>query len=134
MIWSKNIFNTSGEYATPWACFAIKNALFSDNIVQGDSPDIWLYFTGINWVEGIDVSSTEACRILNNKILSTDVHFYLDILSNDNILMGDLTNLIVEDNGVNNNIIGKTNPNHAGAKYPPNLMNMIEKLRNRAQR
>ena len=49
--------------------------------------------------------------------------------TNDNMLMGDLTNLIIEDYGVNNTIIGKTNPNHAGAKYPPYVMNMMEKVR-----
>jgi hypothetical protein len=126
IIWNKNIFNTSGDYATPWGAFAIKNAHFSDNIVRGNSLDIWLYLLGINWIADIDFSLTEACKFVNNQIISKDVHLYFDNLTKDNMVMGDLTNIIVEDNGVNNTFIGKTNPNHAGAKQLMDLKNRIK--------
>ena len=42
IIWSKNTFNSSGDVAQPWLAFNIKNSLFSDNIIRGDCPDIWL--------------------------------------------------------------------------------------------
>lgn len=138
IIWSKNTVITTGEGAEPWLAFSIKNALFSDNIIKGFCPAIWLEFVGIYWIPDTDPNYnliwTEGCKFVNNKILSSNVHFVFYPQTKDNMLMGDLTNLIVDDNGVNNKIIGKTNPNHAGAKHSMDLMNRMEKVRRMYQK
>jgi hypothetical protein len=138
IIWSNNTFNSSGDYAQPWLAFTLKNALFSDNIIQGDAVETWLWFIGLYWIPDTDpaymLSWMETSKFVNNKILSQNVHFGFDFDTKDNILMGDLTNLIVEDYGVNNKIIGKTNPNHSGAKHSTELLNRMEKIRKMYQK
>ena len=130
IIWNKNTFNSSGEITEPWLAFNIKNALFSDNIIRGDALETWLYFTGLYWITDSDpnymLSWMEGCRFINNKIITQNVHFVFDLDTKDNMLMGNLTNLLVEDLGVSNKIIGKTNPNHAGAKHSLELINRME--------
>lgn len=133
IIWNKNTFNSSGSWTQPWLAFNIKNALFSDNIIRGEALETWLWFIGLYWIPEDDpnymLSWMEGCKFINNKIISQNVHFGFDFDTKDNILMGNLANLIVEDYGMNNIIVGKPNPNHAGARHSMDLMNSMEKVR-----
>jgi hypothetical protein len=133
IICSKNTFNTTGEEAAPWMTYNVKNALFSDNIIKGDALITYLYMTGFYWLTPDDpnymLSWTEGCKFLNNKIMSENTHIVFDPDTKDNLVVGDLSNVIVEDYGVNNKFIDITHSGHATHKSSYDQMNRIERMR-----
>jgi hypothetical protein len=72
---------------------------------------------------------SEGCKFVNNHFLQKDMVFFADADTKYYLVMGDLSNLIVQDLGVNNKFIGKTNPGHADLKSTMDPMNRVEKIR-----
>jgi hypothetical protein len=132
IIWCKNTFNSTGELAEPWITFNVKNALFSDNIIKGDALITYLYMTGFYWLTPDDpnymLSWTEGCKFLNNKIMSENTHIVFDPDTKDNLVVGDLSNVTVEDYGVNNQFKDITHSGHATHKSSYDQMNRIERM------
>jgi hypothetical protein len=133
IIVSKNTFNTTGELADPWVTYNVKNALFSDNIIKAEALITYLYMTGFYWLTPDDpnymLSWTEGCKFLNNKIMSENTHIYFDWCTKDNLVVGDLSNVTVEDYGVNNQFKDITHSGHATHKSSYDQMNRIERMR-----
>jgi len=134
MIWDNNTFNALVDGAWMGLTFNLKNALFLNNTIVGDASDGFLANYGIYWIDPSDpnylLSCSEGCKFLDNKFLQENYSFYLHNDVKNWLVMGDLSNLIIDDQGINNRFIGKTNPGHANTKSTMDRMNRIERLRN----
>jgi hypothetical protein len=132
MIWDNNTFNALADGAWVGLTFNLKNALFLNNTIVGDASDGLLANYGIYYIDPSDpnylLSWSEGCRFLNNKFMQKDLLFYMDSDTKDWLVMGDLSNIIVEDHGVNNRFIGKTKPGHTNAKRAMNPMDRMERM------
>jgi hypothetical protein len=111
MNWQDNSFVLTGGSGLGWT-YCLKDALFSKNTISGDNS--FLINTFLYWrdAEGLPNNSSEGCKWLNNHFMSS-LYFFLDINVNNYLIVGDLTNVYIDDWGENNKIIGKTNLNHA---------------------
>jgi hypothetical protein len=133
MLWKDNTFRALKDGAWMGFTFALKNAVFSDNKIVGDYSGGYMGNYGTYWIPPDDpnfaMSVAENCKFLNNHFLQKDLIFYLDWDTQNYLLMGDLTNVTVEDHGVNNKVLGKTNPGHSNLKRAMDPMGRIERAR-----
>jgi hypothetical protein len=123
MIWQDNSFVLTGGSGLGWT-YCLKDALFLKNTISGEGS--FLINTFLYWrdLEGLPNNTSEGCKWMNNYFLS-NFYFAIDINVNNYLVMGDLTNVYVDDFGENNIIIGKTNSNHA--KGTLDILDMKEK-------
>jgi len=111
MIWDHNTFNDLADGAGMGNMFGIKNAIFSNNkivgVVQGGYLRVWG-----SWLADDDPNYlllwTENCKFLNNLFLQKDFVIELKPTTKNCLIMGDLRNVIVNNFGVNNKVIGIT--------------------------
>ena len=133
IICDNNTFNALGEGAVVGQNYSMKNALFSKNTIAGSALNGFWPNTGLYWIGPDDpnylLTWSEGCKFLNNKFLQKDMVFFADMDTKDFLVMGDLSNVIVQDNGVNNKFIGKTNPGHSNLKSAVNPMSRLERIR-----
>jgi hypothetical protein len=131
MLWKDNTFRALKDGAWIGVTFAMKDAVFSDNKNIGDYSGGFMGNAGTYWIPPEDpkfaLSVSENCKFLNNHFLMKDFLFYLDWDTQNYLIMGDLTNVTVEDHGINNKVIGKTNPGHSNLKRAMDPMDRIER-------
>jgi hypothetical protein len=118
MIWQDNKFvlNNQGSFIG-WT-YCLKNMLFEKNIITGnDVAYSRLMATNLYWMPDLPNNTSEGCRFINNHFMRKNFIFYMDVNVNNYLVMGDLTDVIIQNYGENNKIIGKTNPNHANGTF-----------------
>jgi len=110
-----------------------KNVNFSNNVVYGDGNYHGFYVENFWWEPTMEYNSSDGILILNNHFVNQTVDFWL-WNSNNSMLMGDLSNFVVNIYGENNKIIGKTNWGHSNEKFieqaqkrASNLLKMFQK-------
>ena len=112
MIWENNTFNDLRGGADLISMFALKNTVFSNNIFDGNAPGSHIRILG-SWLTPDDpaylLKVLEGCKLLNNKFMQKDFGIELGQTTKDCLIMGDLSNVIITDNGFNNMIIRKKN-------------------------
>ncbi len=115
----KNTFNSIIDWAWIGPLFNLKNALFTNNTIKGDALYGGVWNTGISMSDPSDpnyfLSWSEGCKYLNNNILQKDFVIEMALNTKDYLVVGDLSNVIIVDNGVNNKVIGKSNQGHKNA-------------------
>jgi hypothetical protein len=134
MLWKDNTFRAVNDGAWMGFTFALKNAIFSDNKIVGDYSGGYMGNFGTYWIPPEDpnfaMSVSENCKFLNNHFLEKDYFIFLEWDTQNYLIMGDLTNVTIEDRGINNRVIGKTNPGKANLKSTSDPMDRMEKMRN----
>ena len=115
----RNTFNSIIDWAWIGPLFNLKNGLFTKNIIKGDALYGGVFNTGINWIDPADpnylLSWSEGCAFLNNIVLQKDFVIEMNFDTKNYLIAGDLTNVIIVDNGINNRVVGKSNQGHPGA-------------------
>ncbi len=111
MIWDHNTFNALADGAGMGNMFGIKDAIFSNNKIVGNAQGGYLGVWG-SWLGEGDPNYfsfwTENCKFLNNLFLQKNFVIELKPTTKNCLIMGDLRNVTVNDNGVNNKVIGRT--------------------------
>jgi hypothetical protein len=111
MIWDNNTFNDLADGAGMGNMFGIKDGIFSNNKIVGNAQGGYLSVWG-SWLGDGDPNYlsfwTENCKFLNNLFLQKNFVIELKPTTKNCLIMGDLRNVIVNDNGVNNKVIGRT--------------------------
>ncbi len=133
MFCCNNTFNDMEDWAWPLETYAMKNGIFTNNIITGDAalPNCYWYISGDEWyVTTADdpnylLSVGEKCKIVNNNFQQKNFNVYLDWDTQNNLIVGDLSNVIVNDLGVNNKVIGVKNPGHG---IPKEQMDRIGRM------
>jgi len=133
MLWKNNTFTALKDGAWVGVAFAMKDAVFSDNHIVGGYSGGYMGNYGTYWIPPEDpnyaMSVSENCKFLNNHFLMQDFVFVMEWDTQNYLVMGDLTNVTVEDYGVNNKVIGKTNPGHGNLKRAMDPMGRTERAR-----
>jgi hypothetical protein len=132
MLWKDNTFRALTDGAWIGVAFALKGAVFSDNNNVGDYSGGYMGNFGTYWIPPEDpnfaLSVSENCKFLNNHFLMKDLLFFMEWDTQNYLVMGDLTNVTIEDHGINNKVIGKTNPGHGHLKSATNPMDRMERI------
>ncbi len=123
MLCDHNTFNDMELYAYVGEIFAMKDVVYSDNTITGDAESLsgW-YISGDEWyVTTADdpnylLSLGENCKFVNNNFQQNNFDIYLDWDTQNNLIVGDLSNVTITDLGVNNKVIGFKNPGHGISK------------------
>jgi hypothetical protein len=110
MIWDHNTFNIVEDMANVGNMFGLKNAIFSNNKFQSGhlrvygswlSPE-WDYYNYWRmWSEG--------CQFLNNVFQQKNFVIELHQTTMNCLIKGNLKNVTITNDGLNNKIIAKTN-------------------------
>jgi hypothetical protein len=112
----RNTFNSLIDWAWIGPVFNLKNALFTKNVIKGEALYGGIFNTGINWIDPADpnylLSWSEGCTFLNNTVLQKDFVIEMNFDTKNYLIAGDMTNVIIVDNGVNNKVVGKVNLGH----------------------
>jgi len=125
MIWEDNTFVLTDKRAFLGWTYCVKNLLFANNTITGnDVPYSWMMNTNAWWSTVLPNNSSEGCKFINNHFLRKNFVFLMDLNVNSYLLMGDLTNVIVQDFGEGNMIIDKMNPNHANGTNNLEIMEL----------
>jgi hypothetical protein len=134
MFCGNNTFNDMEDWAWPVETYALKNGVFTNNTITGDAalPDCYWYIAGDEWYVTADdpnylLSVNENCKFVNNNFQQKNFNVYLEWDTQNNLVEGDLTNVIVTDMGVNNKVIGVKNPGHG---IPKEGMDRIGRMHN----
>jgi hypothetical protein len=110
MIWENNTFNALADGVSMGNSFGIKDAVFSKNKIVGDVKNGHLEIYG-SWLGTNDPNYllmwSENCKFLNNLFLQKDFVIDLNPTTKDCLIMGNLSNVTVNDAGVNNKVIDK---------------------------
>ncbi len=132
MTWANNTFNALADGAWMGLTFNLKNALFTDNNIVGNVTGGLIQNLGLYWIPPEDpnypLALADGAKFLNNHFLQPDFLFYLDYSTKNFLIMGDLSNLIIEDYGVDNKFIGKTNYGHSNEKIQLEMEKRLEKM------
>jgi hypothetical protein len=110
-----NTFNLS-DGAAIMDFYCAKNVQFKNNVINGDGSFAGFWVENFWWEPTIVYNSSDGVKILNNYFLNQTVDFWF-WAANNCMLMGDLSNFIVNDFGENNKILGKTNYGHSNEKF-----------------
>jgi hypothetical protein len=125
MIWEDNTFVLTNQGSFIGWTYCIKNMLFVNNTITGnDVPNSFMINTTFYWSTVLPNNSSEGCKFINNHFLRKNFIFFLDLNVNNYLLMGDLTNVTVQDFGEGNMIIDKMNPNHANGTNNLEIMEL----------
>jgi hypothetical protein len=123
MLCDHNTFNDMEDGAWPVETYAMKNGVFTNNTITGDaaSPDCYWYIGGDEWYVTADdpnylLSINENCKFVNNNFQQKNFNVFLDWDTQNNLIVGDISNVTVTDLGVNNKVIGLKNPGHGLSK------------------
>lgn len=108
MIWDHNTFNALADNAAMAYVFGLKDVIFSNNKIVGNSQGGYLGIFG-SWY-GVDdpnywIMWTENCKFLNNLFLQKGFVIDLKPTTKNCLIIGDLRNVTVNDAGVNNKVI-----------------------------
>jgi hypothetical protein len=141
MLCDHNTFNDMEKGPYPVDTYAMKDVIFSNNTITGDaaSTDCYWYMGGDWWVAADDpnylLSVGENCRMVNNNFQQKNFNIYLDWNSQNNLIVGDLSNVTITDLGVNNKVIGLKNPGNGIPKECADKVGrMHDKMLNRHNR
>jgi hypothetical protein len=98
----------------------MKDVVISNNKIAGNAPDGGMYIAGL-WLSDTSdpnywLGWSDNCKILNNIFLQKNFIIGLNNDTHNFLIQGDLTNVTVNDNGVNNKVIGLKNPGHGLSK------------------
>ncbi|MEI6048771.1 MAG: hypothetical protein WCS03_07720 [Bacteroidota bacterium] len=121
MIWDHNTFNALKDGAWFGLTFALKDVVFSNNKIAGDFLDNEFNNFGIYWITDTNdpnywLSWSENCKFVNNIILQNNFSILLDWDTKNWLIQGDLSNITVTDNGVNNKVISLKHHGHQLSK------------------
>lgn len=135
MVCDQNIFYDNENGAKPMYTYNMKGMVFSNNKIAGNGLYGYIFNWGIPWMDPIiyPLSVSEDCKYINNNILQKDFTVYLDFDTKDCLVMGDLQNVTVVNYGINNKVIGITNPHYAKdriLKDSKNIMGTIHEMYN----
>jgi hypothetical protein len=112
MIWDHNTFNILAEGSSMAYVYGLKNAIFSNNKIDGDAQGGYLGIFG-SWYGPDDPNYlrmwTENCKFLNNLFLQKGFIIELNPTTKNNLIVGDLRNVTVNDAGVCNKVIRTKN-------------------------
>ncbi len=110
MIWDRNTFKALEDGVAMGNMFGVKGAIFSKNRIVGDAQGGYLGVYG-SWLGDGDPNYllmwTENCKFLDNLFLQKGFVIELKPTTKDCLILGNLRNVIINDNGVNNMIIRK---------------------------
>jgi hypothetical protein len=110
-----NTFNVS-EGGAIMDFYCAKNVLFVSNTINGDGSMAGFWVENFWWEPTTEFNSSDGVKILNNKTSNVTIDFWF-WGANNCLLMGDLSNFIINDYGENNKIIGKANYGHSSEKF-----------------
>lgn len=134
MLCDHNTFNDMEDGAWPVESYAMKNAVFINNTITGDAaaPNCYWFISGDEWyVTAVDpnylLSVGENCKFVKNDFQQKNFNVYLDWDTQNNLIVGDLSNVTLTDLGVNNEVIGLKNPGHG---IPKECTDRIGKIHN----
>jgi hypothetical protein len=126
-------FNTFVLKNMGWigSTYCIKDISMTNNTFAGDDMQ-WsvLLNTNLYWRTDLPNNISENCKLINNHFIRKNVGLILDVNVNNWQVMGDLSNLMVNDFGENNIILGKTNTNHANGTLDMDFASLKESGRN----
>jgi hypothetical protein len=110
MIWDHNTFNAFEDGAGMGIMYGIKDAIFSNNKITGTVQGGYLGVWG-SWLGTDDPNYllmwTENCKFLDNIFQQKGFVVNLNSTTKDCLIMGDLSNVTVNNAGVNNKVIDK---------------------------
>jgi hypothetical protein len=108
MIWDHNTFNALGDGASMSYMFGLKNSIFSNNKILGDAQGGYFGVFGSWYGEGdpnYSLMWSENCKFLNNLFLQKGFVIDLKPTTKNCLIMGDLSNVTINNAGVNNKVI-----------------------------
>jgi hypothetical protein len=120
IICDHNTFNDLEDLTLPLFGSNMKDVVISNNKIAGNAPDGGMYIAGL-WLSDTSdpnywLGWSDNCKILNNIFLQKNFIIGLNNDTHNFLIQGDLTNVTVNDNGVNNKVIGLKNPGHGLSK------------------
>jgi hypothetical protein len=126
-----NTINNLGDWNYV-AALGLKNAVFSNNKLAGDGLNGEIYNSGLYWVPADDpnylMSLSENCKILNNIFIQKNFTIYLEWDTQNYLILGDLTNVTVTDNGINNKVTGLIHPRQTDSGFEQNHKDRIGRI------
>lgn len=124
-----NTFNDLADWQSTLIAYAVKDLVFSHNKIIGEFPGGNIKNIGLFWIDPSDPNSwTEGCKFLNNLFLQKDFTIYLATDSKDNLILGDLSNVTIVDEGVKNNVLMNKNPGHWNPKFDKDHMDRMDRM------
>jgi hypothetical protein len=130
MVCDQNTFYDNENGAKPMYTYNMKGTVFSNNKIAGNGLYGYIFNWGIPWMDPniYPLSVSEDCKYLNNIFLQKDFTIYLDFDTKDCLVLGNLLNVTVADYGVNNKVIGITNPHHNYDRITNDSKNSMERI------
>jgi hypothetical protein len=74
------------------------------------------------------MSLSENCKILNNIFIQKNFTIYLEWDTQNYLILGDLTNVTVTDNGINNKVTGLIHPRQTDSGFEQNHKDRIGRI------
>lgn len=100
-----NLYHLAGgNYGSFIMTYCVKNLLFENNTLKNDGSIKGLWISNFWWQETSDLNMSEGVKILHTNTSDITVDFWFGP-SKDCLLVGDLTDFLVYDDGENNKII-----------------------------
>ena len=117
-----NTYNLSGR-GNVIDFYCHKNVLFLNNRINGDGTMAGFFVENFWWKPTTESNISEGIKIVNTLTSNVTIDFWF-WCANNCLLMGDLSNFVINDYGENNKIIDYSKNKHViGKKSENNLMN-----------
>jgi len=132
MLCTQNTFNDMEDMAWPMFTFNMKDFVFSNNIIAGNGTNGYIRNEGLWWYYQDDnpLTWSDNCKFQNNIFMQKNFTLWMLYDTKNYQILGDLSNVTVLDEGVNNKVNGKTNQGHKSTNIATDVKGRMELIVN----